>query len=403
MEICDLIAPNQSSKPIRQTMKNIIIATCATILVSQAAETVEPSTPPPVKESSGQASAKPAVDVVFCLDSTASMGGLIEGAKEKIWSIANGIIGQKPTPSVRIGLLSYRDRGDAYVTRMFDLTEDIDTVFKNLSSFKAEGGGDGPESVNQALHEAVTRMGWSAGKQATKIIFLVGDFPPHMDYKDDVKYPVTCETAAKSNIIINTVQCGKVPFTTPVWQEIAKLAEGSYVALAQTGGMVAMTTPHDAEIAKLSAAIGRTSIAYGSVAQKSSVGSKNMDAAKAAPSVAASRAAYNSGTGGRAIQGRGELLADMSDGSVDWKSLKKEELPAEMQKMSEAERKDYIGKQRSKRDKLNQQLGELVRKRNDFIQKEKTRLTKEGKGDAFDLKVEETINEQIKRNATGKP
>ena len=35
---------------------------------------------------------KPVVDVVFCLDSTGSMGGLIEGAKQKIWSIANGII-----------------------------------------------------------------------------------------------------------------------------------------------------------------------------------------------------------------------------------------------------------------------------------------------------------------------
>ena len=74
---------------------------------------------------------KPPVDVVFVLDSTGSMGGLIEGAKEKIWSIANAVIAQKPAPAVRIGLLSYRDRGDEYVTRRFDLTDDIDEVFKN--------------------------------------------------------------------------------------------------------------------------------------------------------------------------------------------------------------------------------------------------------------------------------
>lgn len=123
-------------------MKHIIIATCAAIFASQAAETAVPVTPPPppVKEAA-QPTAKPVVDVVFVLDSTGSMGELIAGAKEKIWSIANGIVGQKPTPTVRIGLLSYRDRGDAYVTKMFDLTEDIDTVFRNLRSFEAGGGG----------------------------------------------------------------------------------------------------------------------------------------------------------------------------------------------------------------------------------------------------------------------
>jgi Mg-chelatase subunit ChlD len=384
-------------------MKHIIIATCAAMLVSHAAETAAPSTPPAPVEDAAQPAAKPVVDVVFVLDSTGSMGGLIAGAKDKIWSIANGIVGAKPTPTVRIGLLSYRDRGDAYVTRMFDLTDDIDTVFKNLRSFEAAGGGDSPESVNQALHEAVNRMAWSPGKQATKIIFLVGDFPPHMDYQDDIKYPVTCEAAARSNIIINTVQCGTEPTTTPVWQKIAKLAEGSYMALAQTGGMTAMTTPHDAEIARISAAIGETSIAYGSVTQQGSVRAKNAAAAEASPAVAASRAAFNSGTGGKAIQGRGELLADMTDGTVDLMKLKDDDLPPEMQKMSATERKDYIEKQRIQRAGLNQQLGELVRQRTDFIEREKTRLAKEGKGDAFDLKVEETIKEQIKRNTAIKP
>ena len=48
-------------------------------------------------------------------------------------------------------------------------------MFTNLRKFQAGGGGDGPESVNQALHEAVTLMPWSEDKDATRIIFLVGD------------------------------------------------------------------------------------------------------------------------------------------------------------------------------------------------------------------------------------
>lgn len=348
-----------------------------------------PAVPPPPK---------PVVDVVFVLDSTGSMSGLIEGAKEKIWSIANSVIAQQPKPVVRIGLVSYRDRGDDYITRRFDLTDDIDEVFKNLRSFQAGGGGDTPESVNQALHEAVGAMAWSGGKDATRIVFLVGDCPPHMDYQDDVKYPVTCKKAATTGIIINTVQCGGHSETTPVWQEIARLAEGSYIALAQTGGMVAMTTPHDAEIAKLSAALGETAVGYGSAVQQQAVREKNATARDAAPAVSAARAAYNTMTGGKAIQGRGDLLADLAEGTVKLDSLKEEELPADLKGKSAEERKAFLDERQTKRTELNRQLDELVRKRGDFIQQEKARLAKEGKGDSFDQKVEETIRQQTKRS-----
>src|SRR6186997_2238186 len=99
---------------------------------------------------------KPNVEVVFCLDTTGSMGGLIEGAKQKIWSISNQIVAGKPTPNLKVGLLAYRDKGDAYVTKMTELTDDLDVIYSTIKAFKAEGGGDSPESVNQAVHESVT-------------------------------------------------------------------------------------------------------------------------------------------------------------------------------------------------------------------------------------------------------
>jgi hypothetical protein len=42
-----------------------------------------------------ESQAKPTVEVAFVLDTTGSMGGLIEGAKRKIWSIATAIAGVK--------------------------------------------------------------------------------------------------------------------------------------------------------------------------------------------------------------------------------------------------------------------------------------------------------------------
>ena len=55
---------------------------------------------------------KPKIEVCFVLDTTGSMGGLIQGAKDKIWSIANEIVDAEPTPDLKIGLIGYRDRGD---------------------------------------------------------------------------------------------------------------------------------------------------------------------------------------------------------------------------------------------------------------------------------------------------
>src|SRR3954467_11758815 len=81
------------------------------------------------------AARKPQIEVVFCLDTTGSMGGLIDGAKAKIWAICNQIAGGKPTPNLKVGLVAYRDRGDDYVTKVFDLSDDLDSIHGELKKF----------------------------------------------------------------------------------------------------------------------------------------------------------------------------------------------------------------------------------------------------------------------------
>src|SRR5262249_45975619 len=56
-----------------------------------------------------KAAARPVVEVAFVLDTTGSMGPLIEGAKRKIWSIATAIIDCSPEADIRMGLVAYRD------------------------------------------------------------------------------------------------------------------------------------------------------------------------------------------------------------------------------------------------------------------------------------------------------
>ena len=174
-------------------------------------------------DSTANRSGQPVVDLVFVLDTTGSMSGLIQTAKEKIWSIATTMASAQPTPEIRIGLVAYRDRGDAYVTKTVDLSEDLDSVYAALMDFHADGGGDTPESVNAALSQAVHNMSWSQKDQAYQVIFLVGDAPPHMDYPDEQQYPAIVAAAREKGIVVNAIQCGDMPNLAEPWTAIASL------------------------------------------------------------------------------------------------------------------------------------------------------------------------------------
>ncbi len=344
----------------------------------------------------GGKSTPPRVEVCFVLDTTGSMGGLIEGAKAKIWSIANQMIAAEPTPELKIALIAYRDRGDAYVTNLYDLDDDIDAVYENLQGFQAEGGGDTPESVNQALNEAVTKIGWSKDRQVLKIIFLVGDCPPHMDYQDDVKYHESCQQAVKGDLIINTVQCGGHETTTPIWQEIGRLAEGSFVAIGQSGDMEIITTPMDERLAALNVAIGKTLVPYGSREDQSRVMAKQVAAESAAAPAAADRLAYNKSTS-KIVQGGGDLVDDIAGGIVKLDDLEGEELPPDMRELDAKQQQAYLKGQAAAREKIQAEIDQLLEKRKAYIAARTRELIASGAGSAFDQQVARMIREQAGR------
>ena len=332
-------------------------------------------------------------EVVFVLDTTGSMTGLIEGAKQKIWSIAGGII-QKTGGEVRIGLIPYRDRGDEYVTRIFPLTNNLDQVYSDLQDFKAVGGGDMPESVNQALYEAVSKIQWSDSKRVMRTIFLVGDCPPHMDYKDDVKYPECCAVATVKKIVINTVQCGGQRDTEPIWRDIAQWTNGAYSQIGQSGNMRMVETPFDDEIQKVSVEVGKTVLPYGSMAVQASLNRLVTDNIGASSYVAASRNAVKvSGmkgcalaapVAGQDLTAEPELLGKLSA----------DDLPEVMQKLSPEERQAKLDEAVCRRKELNAKLLELNRKRAEWLRKS-AETTKAEKVSSFDAEVLKSIENQL--------
>jgi Mg-chelatase subunit ChlD len=141
------------------------------------------------------------LDVLFLLDATGSMSDEIDQLKDNILSISAQIRALPSRPDVRFALVSYRDRGDEYVTRTTDFTADIQQFQRALMDVQAGGGGDDPESLNEALHQAVEGVSWRVD-DTVSLIFLVADAPPHLDYPQDFDYAVEMERAAQLGIKI---------------------------------------------------------------------------------------------------------------------------------------------------------------------------------------------------------
>ena len=214
------------------------------------------------------------------------MGPLIEGAKRKIWSIATAIVDANPDAEIRMGLVAYRDIGDEYVTKTFNLTTDIQDLYANL--LELQGARRRRLAGKRQRGAAMSASPSSSGRKAPeicRIMFLVGDAPPHMDYAQDTKYPEVMRMAHDRGITVNAVQAGGARDTERVWREIAQRGDGRYIPIPQDGGqIVIIETPWDTEIIELQGRINGTVIPYGPRAQRSSVEQKTRQVAAAAPS-----------------------------------------------------------------------------------------------------------------------
>ena len=121
----------------------------AAVLLAPAAGRAQHDPAAQVKDVAG---GKPTIEPVFVIDTTGSMGGLIEGAKQKVWSIVNDVMKSPSKTEVRMGLVAYRDHGDAYVTEVTPVTRDLDHVYNTLDGLQGRGRRrPGPEDVRQAL------------------------------------------------------------------------------------------------------------------------------------------------------------------------------------------------------------------------------------------------------------
>jgi Mg-chelatase subunit ChlD len=212
--------------------------TASTSCLSQSATTVSFD----VKDADGtvalklpsarQDVSKPALDVVFILDTTGSMSEEIESVKTTLKIVLAKL---DPSVQIRVGLVEYKDKGDVYVTKTFALTSDIKSLSTSIAGISADGGGDTPEDVDAGLSVAIGQMQWS-NKAVGRLAFLIADAPPQLNYDDSVPYGTSAKKAAEKGIKIFTVAAsGMDAQGQAVFRQVAQVTGGSEMFVLRGG------------------------------------------------------------------------------------------------------------------------------------------------------------------------
>jgi hypothetical protein len=141
-----------------------------------------------------------ALDVMFLLDATGSMGDEIGRLKDTIDAVAAQVGGFESKPDVRFAMTLYRDQGDMFLTSTFDFTSDIGAFRSALNDVVAEGGGDYPEALEEGLASALSEPSWRDPASTLQLVFLVADAPPHIDRQVPVAYPAAIVDAISRGI-----------------------------------------------------------------------------------------------------------------------------------------------------------------------------------------------------------
>lgn len=179
----------------------------------------------------------PKMDIAFVVDATGSMGDELEFLKKELSRVIDRVKAQHPDADLRLGSVFYRDKGDEYVTRKQAFSSSPATVVSFIKDQSADGGGDFPEAVEDALQVTVNELQWSADA-TSRIAFLILDAPPHD--KPEVKEQIrnlTKAAAQKGIKIIPITASGIDKSTEYLMRMMAIASNGTYVFITDHSGI----------------------------------------------------------------------------------------------------------------------------------------------------------------------
>lgn len=359
-------------------MRTVVAALVLTALVH--AEKPDPQPQPRV------------IDLALCLDTSNSMDGLIDSARQRLWSIVNDLALAKPTPRLRVALLAYGNNGydpnAGWVKVYQKFTEDLDLVSQQLFALKTNGG---TELVGRVLQFSLTTLDWQTDPNALKLIVVAGNETADQDQA--VPYRQQCRNAIQRGIMINAIYCGNpADRIAPTWREIAALSDGQFAAIDQDRGTVKISTPFDAKLAALSGRLNTTYLPIGEAGRarwrQQSVEDKNAagyggDTAALRGQAKASKLYYNSW----------DVVDALDRKKIELEKIEDKDLPEILRGKTLEEKWKIIAAKKAERKKIQSEIADLGKQREQYVAAE---MKKKNQSDdaSFDANVRKALRAQ---------
>ncbi len=189
-----------------------------------------------------------ALDVLFLIDATGSMGDEIDRLKTTVDEVAQRATELDVPIDLRLALTVYRDEGDAYVTRTFDFTGNVGDFQAALADVVADGGGDYPEALDEALADALDKPEWRDPATTVQLMFLLADAPPQVGRQVDQPYDASVRFAAERGIRIFPIASSDSDDQAEyVFRQLAQFTGARFVFLSYGVGGAAVGESSDIE------------------------------------------------------------------------------------------------------------------------------------------------------------
>ncbi len=311
------------------------------------------------------------IDLAICLDTSGSMSGLIDAARQKLWAIVNDLALADPMPELRVAVVTFGNDGhlpeNGWVAVDVPFTDDLDRVSERLFALTTNGG---TEYVGRVLRIA-GQLDWTPSPDALRLAIVAGNESAHQDA--EMPYEDVCRDLIGRGILVNAIYCGRPTDTeAPGWRDVALLADGHFATIDQNDGTVVVESPFDEELTQLSAALNETYVPFGDAG---AAGLENQRAQDAnATGLNSAAAACRAKTKASALYACSWDLVDAcSSGQVTLADLEADVLPEFMREMTPEERAAYVADRKRAREDIQAEIAELGAKRDAFVADELAR------------------------------
>jgi len=300
------------------------------------------------------------VDVVVMLDTSGSMENLLDATRARVWDVVNELARMKPTPELRVGLVSFgtdkatEDQG--FIIQHLDLTGELDEVYAELMGLTIGGG---TELVGRALNEALDGMSWSPEYNALRVVFVAGNESADQGIEDD-DFRIAAHAARDRGIIVNALYAGnREQGVVEKWHEVAQAGEGNFSAIDPSTGSIQIAAPQDDLLLELNGRLNTTYVPYGEKGLDGLTNQIAQDSNASRLGVQSGGALYNNASW--------DLVDKTLEEGFDWDTISLADLPEEMQSMTLDESAEFIEVKRAQRETIQLEIQTASAEREVFV------------------------------------